>query len=88
MSVELLHELKLTDSDFDTATFRSAPVDEDVDWSDENEAILASVQIRDHKVNITRADLDELVSYLVTIQDEDAAVFAVEEDEDAEAKAA
>lgn len=74
MSVEHKRELQIVDESGDRAVFSSIPVDDDIDFTDDDEVHLVSVKAGGgaQHVNISRADLQELRVFLEEIAEADA----------------
>lgn len=82
MSIVREHKVVITDSSDDTLTVATAVFDEDVDWTDADEAVLVTVKASSGlEVLVTRADLRELYTFLGEILDADQ-VFLDGEDDD------
>lgn len=59
------HKLTVTDESGDALEVTTAPFDESSDWTDDTDAILATVRtVPDRHVNLSRADLRDLRDFL------------------------
>lgn len=76
-------KLSITDESGDVLEVQDAGEnDEDVDWSDDNEAILAAVKINaSQHVNLNRADLRELRDFLSEVLEADDLTYSPKDDE-------
>lgn len=74
MSAELEKTLTITDGSGDVLKVSTLPFDEGVDWTDDDEAILARVSggVSGVFVDATRADLRELKDFVQEVLDLDA----------------
>jgi hypothetical protein len=74
-------KLQVTDNGDDVLEVHTLPFDEDVDWTDDNEAILAAAVIGpDRYVGLNRADLRELRNFLNEVLTADAELQGEDED--------
>lgn len=68
MSVERKCNFQIADESGDIIAFETTQFDEEVDWSDENAAVLLTAKRPNAThVNITRADLRELRDFLTEV---------------------